>query len=176
MHFLLNVGEQYDAHSFPIKDKLDEFRHPECRWLSDTMKELGAGWRVHIRRVWEERTRTANVGLVVGYILKYMNKNMSLMEFPKHQRRIQTSRRIGSPNTDAKGQGVWVYERELPKHALRRPKPILDMSTGEILTEVSYEGEHYYPPYRFYKGDPQPLELTLIELGVTIDTSYRLED
>lgn len=153
MHFLLNVGTQYDAHDFPIKEPLDEYRHPECKWLRNTMASLGAGWRVHMRRVWEARTKTANVGLVVGYILKYMGKNMSIMEFPKHQRRIQTSRQIGSPDTASKGQGTWMHMREIPREALLTSKPILDMSTGEILTIASFEGELYYPPLRFYRGD-----------------------
>lgn len=152
MHFLLNVGEQYDRHNFVIKDKLDEFRHPECKWLSKTMKQLKAGWRVHIRRVWEARTKTANVGLVVGYILKYMGKNMSIMEFPKHAHRIATSTRIGSPAREAKGQGTWVHMRELPVTALKASKPIVDMSTGEVLNEGSFEGEHYYPPLKYYRG------------------------
>lgn len=153
MHFLLNVGEAYDAHNFTILCELDEFRHPECKWLRRTMAALGAGWRCHIRRVWEARTKTANVGLVVGYILKYMGKNMSIMEFPKHQRRIQTSRMVGSPDTNASGQGTWMHLREVPQEILRASKPVLDMSTGEVLTIASFEGESYYPPLRYYRGD-----------------------
>lgn len=153
MHFLINIGAQYDEYNFTIKSKLDEFRHPVTRWLKDTMAALGAGFIAHARRVWEARTKTANVGLVVGYILKYMNKNMSMMEFPKHQRRIQTSRKIGSPDTAAKGQGTWMHLRELPKTALQTSKRIVDMTTGEILTERSFEGESYYPPLRYYRGD-----------------------
>lgn len=152
MHFLMDIGEHYDRHDFLIKDPLDEFRHPECKWLRSTMAQLKAGWRVHMRRVWEAKTRTANVGLVVGYIMKYMSKNVSLMEFPKHQRRIQTSRNIGSPNTDAKGRGTWEHAREISKDVLRRGEKWVDASTGEVLTDASFEGEHYYPPLRFYRG------------------------
>lgn len=152
MHFLIDIGERYDACEFVIKDDLDEFRHPECKWLRKTCASLGAGWRVHMRRVWEAQTRTANVGLVVGYIMKYMSKNMSIMEFPKHQRRIQTSRKIGSPNTDAKGRGSWDHMRDVPESILKNGKPVLDMSTGEVLTIESFEGEGYYPPLRYYRG------------------------
>lgn len=152
MHFLLDVGTHYDAYNFSIRTPLDEFRHPLCKWLRNTMAQLGAGWRSHIRRVWDDVGRTANVGLVVGYIMKYMSKNMTIMEFPKHQRRIQTSRKIGSPDTAAKGQGTWMHMREVPKDILRASKPVLDMSTGEILTEASFEGESYYPPLRYYRG------------------------
>lgn len=151
MHFLLNVGAAYDKHEFPIKDDLDEFRHPMCKWLRKTMAQLGAGWRVHVRRVWERKTKTANVGLVVGYMIKYMGKNMSIMEFPKHQRRIQTSRNVGSPDTNARGKGTWMHMRELPETALRATKKIVDMSTGEVLTRASFEGESYYPPLRYYR-------------------------
>ena len=156
MHILLDIGAQYDKHEFAILDKLDEFRHPECKWLRNACASLGAGWRVHMRRVWEAKTRTANVGLVVGYIMKYMSKNMAIIEFPKHQRRIQTSRAIGSPNTDAKGRGTWEHAREVPLSILRNEKPVLDMSTGEVLTADSFEGEGYYPPLRYYRGGKEP--------------------
>jgi hypothetical protein len=153
MHILLNCGEEYDKEEFVIKGNLDEYRHPCCRWLRVACAQLGGGWRVHIRRVWEERTKTANVGLVVGYILKYMGKQMHLLEFPKHQRRIQTSRRIGSPAVAKVGQGTWTHTREIPLSMLRSIHlPILDYSTGEVLQEGSFEGEAYYPPIRYYNG------------------------
>lgn len=160
MHFLLNVGEQYDAHEFLIVSEEDEFKHPECVWLSKVMVDLGAGWRVHIRRVWESQTKTANVGLVVGYLVKYLGKQLVDMDMPKHQRRIQTSRQIGSPKTNAKGQGVWVHMREIPRHMLHDGgAPLLDFSTGEVLQAASFEGEAYYPPLRYYKGEEwTPLE------------------
>lgn len=159
MHILLNIGECYDKKQFVIKDALDEYRHPDCKWLRMACSQLGGGWRVHIRRVWEAHTRTANVGLVVGYILKYMGKQMVDMDMPKHQRRIQTSRKIGSPKTNAKGVGQWEHMREISKDYLKRsPLPMLDFSTGEILTEQSFEGESYYPPYRYYKGEGEGAE------------------
>jgi hypothetical protein len=158
MHMLLNVGEEYDKHGFVIKDKLDEYRHPECVWLRNTCASLGGGWRVHIRRVWDDIRRSANVGLVVGYIVKYMGKQMADFAFPKHQRRIQTSRNIGSPNTSARGQGTWKHMREVSQDEFLRGKPMLDMSTGEVLTIASFEGEHYYPPLRFYRGEGRPTE------------------
>lgn len=153
MHFLINTGEEYDAHKFVAENIKREFRHPECVWLKKACVELKLGWRVHLRRVWDDAKKTDNVGLVVGYILKYMGKNMSIMEFPKHQRRIQTSRAIGSPKTNASGRGTWLHLRELPIGQLKlSQKPVLDMSTGEILTEESFEGEHYYPPLKYYRG------------------------
>lgn len=154
MHFLLNAGAQYDAHDFLIKDTLDEYRHPECKWLRRAVSRLGAGWRCHIRRVWEARTRTANVGLVVGYMIKYMGKNMAIMEFPKYQRRIATSSKIGSPKRAAAGQGSWEHAREYSlEKFLSSKKPVLDFSTGEILQANSFEGESYYPPLRYYRGE-----------------------
>lgn len=154
MHILLNIGEAYDKKDFVIKEPLDEYRHPDCKWLRLACAQLGGGWRVHIRRVWEAHTRTANVGLVVGYVLKYMGKQMVEMDMPKHQRRIQTSRKIGSPATNAQGRGKWDHLREIPISMLKTAKiPIVDMSTGEILTEESFEGEGYYPPLRYYKGE-----------------------
>lgn len=157
MHFLLNVGHNYDKHAFVIKDKLDEFRHPECVWLRVACTQLGGGWRVHIRRVWDASLGTANVGLVVGYLLKYISKQLVDMDIPKHQRRIQTSRKIGSPATNAQGRGTWVHMREIPVSMVKTAeKPILDLSTGEILTVASFEGEGYYPPLRYYRGENAP--------------------
>jgi len=154
MHILLNVGHAYDGHEFLIRSKLDEFRHPECKWLRVAVSQLGGGWRCHIRRVWDDSARTANVGLVVGYVLKYISKQMVDMDFPKHQRRIQTSRKIGSPATNASGRGTWIHAREIPLSMVKgAKKPVVDMSTGEVLTELSFEGEHYYPPLRYYRGE-----------------------
>lgn len=154
MHFLLNVGAQYDAHNFAINRLSDEMRHPECKWLRKAMVALKAGWRVHIRRVWERETKTANVGLVVGYLLKYFGKQLVEMDMPKYQRRIQTSRKIGSPATNAKGQGNWVHMREIPLHMVTRsPIPVFDLTTGQTLTKESFEGESYYPPARYYRGE-----------------------
>lgn len=154
MHLLLNIGVYYDSREFVIRTPLDEYRHPDCRWLRLACAELGGGWRVHMRRVWEHTTKTANVGLVVGYIVKYLGKQMVDLDMPKHQRRIQTSRKIGSPNTAAKGQGTWTHAREIPLSMLRTIHlPILDYSTGEVLQESSFEGEAYYPPLRYYRGE-----------------------
>jgi hypothetical protein len=92
--------------------------------------------------------------LVVGYLLKYMGKQMVDLDMPKHQRRIQTSRKIGSPATNAKGVGTWEHMREISERYLSQsPLPILDFSTGEILTARSFEGEAYYPPLRYYRGE-----------------------
>jgi hypothetical protein len=154
MHFLMNFGEAYDAHNFVIKDDLDEFRHPECKWLSSVMRKLRAGWRVHIRRVWEEETRTANVGLVVGYIVKYVGKQLVDLEFPKYQRRIQTSRKIGSPETHRKTNSTWERLREISQEfVLKSKKPVVDITTGEILSIASFGGESFYPPLEYYKGE-----------------------
>lgn len=154
MHLLVNCGEEYDAHEFVAENLKREFRHPEAIWLKRACVAVGLGWRCHIRRVWDDVKKTANVGLVVGYVLKYVGKQMADFEFPKHKRRIQTSRKIGSPNTEAKSTGgTWTHVREIPQSVvLGAKKPVLDLSTGEILTLGSFEGESYYPPLRYYKG------------------------
>ena len=154
MHILINTGEEYDKKQYVIKDKLDEFRHPDNRWLRVACSQLGGGWRCHIKRVWDDQKRSSNIGLVVGYILKYMGKDMASFEFPKHQRRIQTSRKVGSPASAAKGVGTWQHKREIGLDYLKTAeKRIVDMTTGEIINERSFEGEAYYPPYEYYKGE-----------------------
>lgn len=153
MHILLNIGSQYDEKKFVIKKQKDEFNHPDCRWLKDTCKALGGGEIAHIRRVQDDKARTSNVGLVIGYILKYMGKDMASFKFPKHQRRVQTSRKIGSPATNAKGQGTWEHKREIGIAYLKETKtPIVDMTTGEVLNYDSFEGESYYPQFEYYTG------------------------
>lgn len=152
MHALVNVGAEYDKHEFIAENLRREFRHPENIWLKKACVALGLGWRCHIKRVWDDVKKTENVGLVVGYILKYMGKDMAFTGFPKHQRRVQTSRAIGSPQTAKTGRGTWTHLRELPITALAGYKKLIDISTGEILTPMSFEGEHYYPPLRYYNG------------------------
>lgn len=156
MHLLMNIGVYYDQWEFVIKSELDEHRHPDCRWLRMACAKLGMGWRCHIRRVWERDTKTQNVGLVVGYLVKYLGKQMVDLDMPKHQRRIQTSRKVGSPATAKVGRGTWTHAREIPLSMLRGGElPVLDYSTGEILTEDSFEGEGYYPPLRYYRGEDE---------------------
>lgn len=153
MHILINIGAQYDEKGFIIRKPKDEFNHPDCRWLKDTCKKLGGGEIAHIRRVWDDVAKTANVGLVVGYILKYMGKSMASFKFPKHQRRVQTSRKVGSPATNAKGVGTWEHKREIGISYLKEVKKrIVDMTTGEVLTERSFDGESYYPQLEYYTG------------------------
>lgn len=154
MHILINVGLEYDEEQYVIKDVLSEFRHPHNRWLRVACSELGGGWRCHIRRVWDDQKRSSNVGLVVGYLLKYMGKDMASFAFPKHQRRIQTSRKIGSPKRNAKGVGTWEHKREIHQtYLVEAKKRIVDMTTGEVLTIRSFGGEAYYPPLEYYRGD-----------------------
>lgn len=156
MHLLLNIGVYYDSREFSIRTPLDEYRHPDCKWLRLACSELGGGWRVHMRRIWEARTRSANVGMVVGYVVKYLGKQLVDMDMPKHQRRIQTSRKIGSPATNAKGKGTWTHVREIPLSMVKKAViPVFDLSTGEILTTESFEGEAYYPPLRYYRGEKE---------------------
>lgn len=153
MHFLLNCGLSYDAQEFVIKDDLDEYRHPDCKWLRRTCARLGGGWRVHIRRVWERETRSENVGLVVGYLVKYLGKQLVDMDIPKYQRRIQSSRKIGSPSTGRTTKGSWEMKKEIPlEFVLKSETPVVDLTTGEILTVRSFEGEAYYPPLEYYRG------------------------
>lgn len=153
MHFLMNCGQAYDKHAFIISDLLSEMRHPECKWLRAACASMGGGWRVHIRRVWEAETKTTNVGLVVGYLIKYMGKEMSSFAFPKHQRRVQCSREIGSPKRSKVSSGTWEMTREISKAWLSiAEKPMIDITIGQRLTLASFEGESYYPPMRFYSG------------------------
>jgi len=78
---------------------------------------------------------------------------MASFKFPKHQRRVQTSRKVGSPATNAKGQGTWEHKREIGIAYLKEvKKKIIDMTTGECLTERSFEGESYYPQLEYYTG------------------------
>lgn len=154
MHILLSCGEAYDKCAFIIRKKSDEFRHPECTFLRMACAGVGLGWRAHITRVRDIQSGSQSVGLVVGYLCKYMSKDMASFPFPKHKRRIQTSRRVGSPATNAKGTGVWEHKREIGITYLREAKKnIVDMTTGEILTERSFEGEAYYPPIEYYRGE-----------------------
>jgi len=152
MHFLMNCGAAYDKWEFVIRTPTDEFRHPECKWLRKACASLGGGWRCHIRRVWEQENHAENVGLVVGYILKYMGKDMVSFEFPKYQRRVQASRKIGSPSRSKESSGTWEHTREVPLSWLvTSPLPMYDLTYAEIVTMASFEGEPYYPPLRFYK-------------------------
>lgn len=153
MHALISAGGAYDAHGILPLSLAREFRHPECIWLRRACVSVGLGWRVHMRRVWDHQTRQANAGLVVGYMMKYMAKNLAMMDFPKHQRRVQTSRKIGSPAVSREGRGTWVLAREFSLEGfLRNRIPHYDISLDKEINIEDFENEAYYPPIRYYRG------------------------
>lgn len=146
MHLLLNVGTEYDAHGLQPRTLKEELRHPECRWLSKAAAESGGGWRVHMRRVKDYETGTSNAGLVVGYITKYMSKNIGQSWFPKGQCLIYPSRGVGSPARRPPSAATWRPRSGIYRDDVFQYREIFDVTANHRVTTDDFLDEFIYPP------------------------------
>jgi len=123
--------------------KKEYWYHPELHnWFKDNAAECGAGFMAHAARI-----EDSNAGLVAAYITKYMTKDaQTLQNFPKHARRISTSRGFGSPNLDK--EGGWRFRQYVLIGEYYAYDSITDVSTGERLNAASFGLKGLYPTYK----------------------------
>lgn len=124
------------------RKRLRKERHP-ARWIKDTCRECKGGFIADFRPL-KGGTRQA-----IGYTLKYTFKQIEITEFPKHVRRIQASRRVGSP----KRKGTSKIRKWTAKSAIWRSDfdvydKIYDLSIKRHVTiEDDFSNdEFWYPP------------------------------
>lgn len=151
MHVIVNIGAEYDKHNIIPKTKKQELAHPECVWLKTNVAQLGGGPQCHMKRIKDYDKNNEHVGLVVGYVTKYIMKNAQLTVFPKNQRRIQTSRDIGSPDTKRDDDLDWKPRSGIYESDLHENHRVVDISTGFVIRMEYFENVSFiYPPEHEY--------------------------
>lgn len=151
IHTLIDLGEEYDALG-PAPEGYEEYkdliraerRHPFCKELKRMAVKAKIGYIVHARRIQEGKTGQDNARLAVGYITKYFVKQVDILDFPKHMRRIGTSRDVGSPQTANRGKFSWrVRSFVTPDDARRTPYFLIQ--EGRMLGPSDFGDEGVYP-------------------------------
>lgn len=151
IHILIDLGAEYDSmgaapegiepYGALIKA---ERRHPFCKALKAAAVKAKIGYIVHARRIKEGASGADNARLAVGYVTKYFVKQSEMLNFPKHARRIGTSRDIGSPATANKGKFSWRI-RSFVEWAETRAIPHLLIQEGRMLNASDFGDEGVYP-------------------------------
>jgi len=115
--------------------------HPEMHnWLKDNAAAVGAGFMCHCAKI-----QDGNGGLVAAYITKYMTKDaQNLKNFPKHQRRVQTSRGFGSPKKKESAIS-WEFRAHLLRGDVARHVKTTDVSTGKTVKLSYFDRHELYP-------------------------------
>lgn len=151
IHALVDLGEEYDVYGPAPSGNTDhkelvkaEKRHGFCKELKRLAVKAKIGYIVHARRINEGDTPGDNVRLAVGYVTKYFLKQVDILDFPKHARRIGTSRDIGSPKTKSKKMFTWrvrsyIHWREAME------KPHLIIAENRILEASDFGDTGMYP-------------------------------
>lgn len=123
--------------------KKEYWYHPEMHdWLKDNSAAVGAGFMCHCAKI-----NDGNGGLVAAYITKYMTKDaQNLGNFPKRQRRIQTSRGFGSPKPKKTGLH-WEFRAHLLRGDVARHVKTTDVTTGERVTLEHFKNSEIYPDH-----------------------------
>jgi len=122
------------------RKRLKKEKHP-TRWLKDAAKSSGLGEQTDFQQIGGETQKVAS------YMAKYTFKQLDILEFPKYMRRIQTSRKFGSPNTKRNKEGrLWRPKSAIFKDDLRKYSQIRDLTMKHIVTEEDFEGGKLWYP------------------------------
>lgn len=157
MHMICAVGETYGkkkelfskvldreirAKKLGLKPRkrLKKEKHPS-RWLRDAAKASGLGQEVDFQQIGSMPQKVA------GYMTRYLFTQAEFLEFPKYMRRVQTSRKFGSPNTKRNKEGrLWRPKSAIFKDDLRKYEQIRDLTLKRIVTIEDFpEGVLWYP-------------------------------
>ena len=151
IHILIDLGSEYDVlgpaptYAGSWEDLVrEERKHPFCCNLKAMATKARIGYIVHARRIQEGDTGKDNARLAVGYVTKYFTKQFAIKDFPKHGRRIGTSRDIGSPKTANKGKFHW-WVRSYVDSAETRLKPHFLISENRFLDASDFGDAGIYP-------------------------------
>lgn len=123
------------------RKRLKRERHPS-RWIKDTCKTLGMGVQADIRQIGSVVQKTA------AYMTKYISKQLEINEFPPRVRRIQASRRFGSPRVKDTGNVLdWRPKSAIFREDLQTYTRIVDLTLKRVVTleDDFANGELWYP-------------------------------
>ena len=152
VHALCDLGAHYDKYTvwdFSTGSRAEiianEKMHPFCLWLKDAATDEGAGWVCHATRIREGATGQDNARLAVGYMTKYFTKAVTEVILPPRQRRICTSRDIGSPRSKSKKLYSWSIKPAIHFTHVERVK-FWHVKEGRLLDASDFGDDGYYPP------------------------------
>jgi len=122
------------------RKRLKKEKHP-ARWFRDECRGAGMGFEVDFQQIGSNEYRVA------GYMTKYLFKQIEILEFPKFMRRVQTSRKFGSPTTKRNKNGVlWRPKSGIFKDDLSKYERIRDLTMKHTVTEEDFEGGVFWYP------------------------------
>lgn len=159
MHVIASIGDAYGVHKDAFRLVLDREgrakaqgkrprkrlkreKHP-TRWIRDTCRNLGMGFEADVTQIGSMVQKTA------GYITKYVSKQLDILEFPPRMRRIQASRRLGTPHKKTGSKlRQWRAKSAIYREDVERMEKIIDVTTKHIvnLDDDFSHGELWYPP------------------------------
>lgn len=124
------------------RKRLKREKHP-ARWIKDACRASGGGFIADFRPIGGGPHKAIN------YVLKYTFKQIEINIFPKHVRRIQASRNVGSPKRKGVSKirswrarsAIWASDFDIYER-------IFDISIKREVTidDDFSNGEFYYPP------------------------------
>lgn len=104
-------------------------------WTRRTCRSLGMGYMVDVQAL-------ESTSKVVGYVVKYLTK--SAQDFvAKGLRRVQTSRKIGSPRTG--GDGTWQVAARVFRQSVPQGTRLYDADRRVFVPELYWETHLTYP-------------------------------
>lgn len=124
------------------RKRLKKEIHPQ-RWLINNARACGMGYEADFKYIGNIAQRTAS------YMTKYISKQLDILEFPPHMRRVQSSRRFGSPKRkDGGNVRNWKAKAAIFREDLNSYEKIIDLTMKRIVTleEDFSHGELWYPP------------------------------
>lgn len=156
MHIIASVGDAYErklaafsavlerekiarVRGYRPRKRLMREKHP-ARWVRDNARECGIGFMTHIRFLGQDATKAAL------YETKYMMKQIEVLDFPKHKRRIQASRGIGKPRRSGGGGRVWQAKSAIYREDLLRYDKIIDLTAKKLVTEADFDNSQMWYP------------------------------
>lgn len=159
MHIVASIGDAYGAHKIAFyqvleregrakaqgkrpRKRLKREKHP-TRWIRDTCRKLGMGFEADVTQIGSMPQKAA------GYMTKYISKQLEILEFPPRMRRVQASRKLGTPykKTGSKLR-QWRAKSAIFKEDVMRLEKIIDVTTKHIISieDDFSNGELWYPP------------------------------
>jgi len=104
-------------------------------FVKKTAQSSGMGYMADVKPITRD-------GGAVRYVTEYMTKSAQGFDI-KGLRRVQTTRRIGSPKTEAKNVVYSAYR--LSKKAIVGDMMVLDTDTGELIPHEFWAENNVYP-------------------------------
>lgn len=158
MHIICSIGDMHGIKKMAFFEVLEREKrarkqgkkprkrlkkeiHPQ-RWLINACVSCGMGFMADFKYIGSLPQRTA------AYMTKYISKQWEILEFVARMRRIQSSRRFGSPKSNKSPSiRVWRAKSAIFREDLRRWDKIIDQTMKRIVSDEDFEdGKLWYPP------------------------------